>query len=142
MFIESCDSPGSLLHRLYTFHFISSFLRAQEIKFRQKIKDLPLAIRSVAEPEFKGCPIRILQHFPPPTLLFQGEQSPVVFEIRTDSKKRNWELFGGLMDLQCRGLHATAGKRIFQIVKGGLRNSFFLIKIYKNITDFHLSRVY
>lgn len=46
------------------------------------------------------------------------------------------------MDPQYRGLHA--GKRNFQTVRfinGGFRNSFFLIKIYKNITDFHLSRV-
>ena len=48
------------------------------------------------------------------------------------------------MDPQRRGLDATAGKRYFQTVRfvnGGLRNSFFLIKIYKNITDFYLSRV-
>lgn len=80
-------------------------------------------------PGLKGSPVSVQHHFSLPTMLFQGEQSPVVFEIRTDSTRGIGNYFVGSMDPQYRGLEAKGGKSNFQTVrfiKEGFRNSFLL----------------
>lgn len=57
---------------------------------------LAYSCRVSVAPGLKGSPVRSQHHFSLPTLLFQGEQSPVVPEIRTDSTKGIGNYFGGV----------------------------------------------
>lgn len=66
-----------LLHCLYIFHFISSFLQAHEKKHEQKMKDLPVVTEEVVEPGFKGLlGFSITFHYPH---CFPKENSHLLF---------------------------------------------------------------